>query len=106
MSAGLGGEPPNLGEPSIGICDLAERPLWVAWQSEMVTPKGGGTPRVTKIPYSARGSGKASSTRSSTWGTLGEAFDRSSRLAYPVGNIGGLGMCASSRTTRSMRMSC
>jgi hypothetical protein len=49
-----GGWPPYLG-PGIHICDLAEQPLWVAWQAELVTPKGGGAARVTKIPYSSQG---------------------------------------------------
>jgi hypothetical protein len=70
---------------SLTIADLANAPIWVAWQGEQL-PSG----KVTKVPYH-RAERKASTTDPSTWLTRDLALARSETLPKPAG-IGGVGI--------------
>ena len=68
----------------VTISNLAPLPRWVAWRAE--DRKG----RVTKVPYSATGSGRAKADDPSTWGTRAQAEATASTLSRPLG--GGVGL--------------
>ena len=71
------------------IADLAELPVWVAWQLEM---KDGAEPgsRPDKIPYRI-GGGRAASNDPRGWGTRDKAAAMAQRLPRPYGG-GGVGI--------------
>jgi putative DNA primase/helicase len=60
--------------------ELRQRPQWVVWKLE----KRGG--KLTKVPYIARGVGRASSTDLMTWATFEEAV-----TAFETGRYRGVG---------------
>ena len=71
------------------IADLAELPVWVAWQLEM---KDGAEPgsKPDKVPYRV-GGGRASSTDPRDWGTRDKAAAMAERLPRLEGD-GGVGI--------------
>ena len=71
------------------IASLAAVPCWVAWQTELRTPKD---IKPTKVPYCANGlGGKARANDRRTWATREQAEDRATRLKKPFG-MGGIGI--------------
>jgi hypothetical protein len=69
--------------------DLAELPVWLAWQGE-AAGKPGAPPR--KVPYATSGSGRrASATDPKTWGPRQAATARAAALPKPCG-LGGVGI--------------
>ena len=71
---------------NLSLGALAQRPLWVAWQTE---DRGDGKPP-TKVPYAPNGS-KARADAPSTWGKRPDAEKRAAALPKPYG-AGGVGI--------------
>lgn len=77
----------GLGRERVTLSSLAQRPYWVAWQTEARGPIG----KSTKVPYSPLGQGRAKANDPATWGTRDAATARAAALARPSG-LGGVGL--------------
>jgi hypothetical protein len=75
----------------VTIHSLADRALWVAWQTEERHNRDGSVKR-TKVPYDPANGRMAKSNDASTWSTRKAAEARASTLPRPFG-LSGPGIC-------------
>jgi len=86
--ASAGGVRVTISQLALCLSDLADRPIWVAWQTE--DWPSGKTVKPTKVPYAPDGR-RARANVPNTWGIRALAEATAAKLPRPYG-LGGIGV--------------